>query len=132
MTIISADYSIFQRKFIFLFNIFNIVKICVLLIKNCYFSGKLKFKIKDNRISTKTGFAMPKLKVFRKKKLGAFSKQICSTRISIYRISPGVSFGYEYFMQNLVIICCSSFSNKKFIMHLLGFNFSVCVDSRIF
>jgi hypothetical protein len=35
-------------------------------------NAKLKFKIKDHRISTKTEFAMPKLKVFRKKNLKHF------------------------------------------------------------
>jgi hypothetical protein len=38
-----------------------------------YFSqGKLKFKIKDHRISIKTEISMPKLKAFRKKNLEHF------------------------------------------------------------
>ena len=36
---------------------------------------QIKFKIKVNRISTKTQFARSKLKLIRKKKLGAFLEQ---------------------------------------------------------
>jgi hypothetical protein len=47
---------------------------------------------------------MPNAESFSEKKLGAFLEQICSARISSYRISPGVSFGYDYFMQNLLFV----------------------------
>ena len=59
---------------------------------------KLKFKIKDHRISTTTEFLGPKLKLFRKKNL----EQIYSTRIVTVRISPVVQFGYGHLMQNLI------------------------------
>ena len=52
--------------------------------------------MKDYRISTKTKFAKPKLKVIRRKKLGAFLEKNCFNQIPIIRLLPGVPYGYDF------------------------------------
>ncbi len=52
--------------------------------------GKLKLKIQDHRISTKTEFSMPKLKDFRKKNLEHFWRKFAPPEfrfIEFHRVS---------------------------------------------
>ena len=53
-------------------SLFCVFKILFIGNSNMLVTGKLKFKIKDHRISTKTEFAIPNLQVFLKKYMDHF------------------------------------------------------------
>ena len=78
----------------------------------------------------KTEFIDPKLKLFGKKKLGPILEQICSTRISIYRISPGLQFGYGYFMQKFRLLSLL-FVAATFKIKNLFFTFFVFISPYV-
>ena len=76
--------------------------------------GKVgKFTIKDHRISSMTELSGLKIYFIRKKITGSiFGATLLHLNFDLFekfRISQGVLKGCDYFMQNLVIICCSNF-----------------------
>ena len=62
--------------------------------------GKLKFMIKNHRITTKTEFLGPTHKLFGEKNLEQFWSIFAPTKISICRILPGDPLSLDHFMQN--------------------------------
>ena len=58
----------------------------------------------NQKIRTRTEFSGPKLKLFGTKKLGA---NFLHPNFGYFPIPTGRPLGLDYYMRNLVIICCS-------------------------
>ena len=84
-------------------------------------------------LALKLNWMGPKLELFGKLNLKHFGTKFAppeSRLIEYYRVSSYLVMAIP--CKTKLLFVAAAFKIKTFIIHLLGFNFSICVDQRIF